>query len=220
MMSDRREPSVNRPRAGGARAALLLFLFACLALAGRPHVHSDGAVYYAVSESLAADGDFDLANQRDLTDIEWRAVADFRSHGGRLASIYSGGIALLNLPFLWPTLRLHDEAGFLKGLDALGASLDGIPLAFSVAILSASFVYLCLAALLTFEVVRRWGWSCARRPGGAAVFANLRCGVVWWRPSRWGCGTCGATAATGRGRGSSSSRSRSWRWGWRRWSLA
>jgi len=155
-MSDRREPSVNRPRAVGARAALLLFLFACLVLAGRPRIHSDGTVYYAVSESLAADGDFDLANQRDLTDIEWRAVADFRSHGGRFASIYSGGIALLNLPFLWPALRLHDDAGFLKGLDALGASLDGIPVAFSVAILSASFVYLCLAALLTFEVVRRW----------------------------------------------------------------
>ena len=174
----------RRARARGARLALLLFLLACLALAGRPVVRSDGTVYYAVSESLARDGDFDLANQRHLNAKEWRAVADFRDFGGRFGSIYSGGMALMNFPFLFPAFHLHDQLGFLRGLDALGQSLNMVPLAYSLAILMASFVYFCLAALLTFETARAWvsGWWAAGVT--AAVMCSLPVVLFGvWEPS-------------------------------------
>lgn len=176
-------PRPDRPSAA-ARAVIVVFLLACLALFGRPVIFSDGTVYYALSESLARDFDFDLANQSYLEAYEWRAVRDFRPYGGRMASIYSGGIAVMNFPFLFPIARLHDGFAFLDGLDAFGESLQHVPLAYSIAILAASFVYLALAALLTFDVVRRWvsdGWAAGVTLAVMCALPAVMMGV--WEPS-------------------------------------
>jgi len=147
----------SRRRSPGARAALVIAIAAAGLVFGRPIIYSDGAVYYALSESLARDFDFDLANQRHLTASEWRAVAHFEAEGGRRsASLYSGGAAVMNLPFLWPMIQLHDRFGFLASLDALGMSLQRIPLAYGLAILLASFVYTVLGALCVHAVARRF----------------------------------------------------------------
>ncbi len=156
----------GRVAAGQSGAWLLPCLLSVLALwvvgvfVGIPRVQGDGRQYYAMTLSLAKDGDFNLANQRDAASV-------LRLRNGRWVCPYAPGFALFYYPFLKAAL----------GLERCGQPLFELSLATDVA--GHTRLNRSLAVLLGSIV---WGsvalWVSCR--AASFLVPGWRAGVASW----------------------------------------
>src|SRR3990172_3282392 len=80
----------------GVGLLLAVVFLGCALFYGRIIIEGDGFTYFALTESLLQDGDFQLRNQRHLPDLHL-----FVSPGNRkIASRFSCGFAFLYAPYL------------------------------------------------------------------------------------------------------------------------
>lgn len=120
---------------------------------GRPYIESDGYSYYALTESLVKDGDFNLSNQQYLD--QWCSYAVIY-HGGteRYVSSYAGGFAIMYAPFLFMFSYLHDSLGFLTQFDPYSLQLMGIPFVYSLSIFIGSIFFSFLTLFIIYAILK------------------------------------------------------------------
>jgi hypothetical protein len=144
----------------GEGKAVILFLLLLLILTivyGTHKIVSDGIVYYAQTESLLRDHDFDLTNQRYLS-YQWekigiRPFADPDKHG----AFYPGGTALFNAPFFWIAEVLD---GKFRATEEFNNNYflilrEKIPLTHSLALLFGGLAYLFFIFFLTYKALHQ-----------------------------------------------------------------
>lgn len=118
---------------------------------GRIVIESDGITYYALTQSLLQDHDFDLTNQHERMP-EVRVYLS--SVTGKLASIYSCGIAIVNGPFVWLSNQL---GGLLPALAQWRPYAQSVRFPFpdALGVFLASSVYSFLAILICTKLLMR-----------------------------------------------------------------
>jgi hypothetical protein len=150
-------------------ASLLLLLLS------HPLVHGDGIAYFMWLDSIAGDGDFDLSNQ---TIVFAPAIAYPLANSpitGTPVTPFPFGSAFLLAPFFWlarallplvPALRAHPEH-FLP--------VQGLPLAYSLAVALGAHVYALAAVGLAYLAALRLapGWAAALAAVGVLVGTPL-----------------------------------------------
>lgn len=143
---------------------LLLTLAAMLAF-DRPLVIGDGPAYLFWLDSLALDGDLALANQAE----KFAAVNTYHIYlnprSGRWASAFPLGTPLILVPFYWIGAAL-DRLPFFRINDAHFIGIQGVPLAYSLAIMAGVNLYALLAVGMGYRIARRLA-----RPWAAAIVA-------------------------------------------------
>lgn len=140
--------------------ASIIFLIVIIILVifyGSHKIVSDGVVYYAQTESLVRDLDFDLTNQRYLSH-QWKKIGirPF-ANPNRYGSFYPGGIALFYAPFLWFAEILEIK---FKAIEEFNNNYflllrEKIPLSHSLAIFASGLIYLFFCFLLPFKAFNR-----------------------------------------------------------------
>jgi arylsulfatase A-like enzyme len=150
-------------RTGQGKAAILFIsIIAILAiLYGSHKIVSDGVVYYAQTESLVKDHDFDLTNQRYLSH-QWKKIgirpfANPDKHG----AFYPGGTALFNAPFFCIADILDKKSSIIEEFNNNYFLIlrEKIPLTHSLAILFGGLVYLFFIFFLSYKVLYQQGVS-------------------------------------------------------------
>jgi hypothetical protein len=144
----------------GEGKAVILFLSLLLILTivyGTHKIVSDGVVYYAQTESLIKDHDFDLTNQRYLSH-QWKKIgirpfADPDKHG----AFYPGGTALFNAPFFWLAEVLDSKSRAIEEFNNNYFLIrrEKIPLTHSLALLFGGLVYLFFIFFLTYKALHQ-----------------------------------------------------------------
>lgn len=137
------------------RLILLVLISVALFCYGRPSVGSDGAAYYALTESLVKDHDFDLTNQLYLTGLAPQGFNDYRSIGGRISSPYSGGTAVLNAPFLYTALQLRAILAHYHIFPHVRDTFGDPDFLAQASILLASACFYVLTVLATVAIFQR-----------------------------------------------------------------
>jgi hypothetical protein len=151
----------------GLRLVILLVALAAMLALDRPLARGDGLAYFMWLDSIASDGDMDLANQTQ-TFAHVNAYQVYQDEGtGRWASDFAYGSALVLAPTYW-LAQLAERFGWLSVNADYFISLQGRPLPYSFLGMLGVNLYALGAVLLSY--------LCARffvRPIPAAVSALL-----------------------------------------------
>jgi hypothetical protein len=140
----------------GKVAILFISTIAILAiLYGSHKIVSDGVVYYAQTESLVKDHDFDLTNQRYLSH-QWKKIG-IRSFANpdKYGAFYPGGTALFNAPFFCIAEILDKKSSVIEEFNNNYFLIlrEKIPLTHSLAILFGGLAYLFFIFFLTYKAL-------------------------------------------------------------------
>jgi hypothetical protein len=146
------EPDKSAPRWKSPALWVMVFVYGLLMLIyGRIVIESDGITYYALTQSLIQDHDFDLQNQYE----KMPEVRVFPSSiTGKLASVYSCGIAILNGPFVWVSNQLGRLLPALSQWRPYAQSVR-FPFPDTLGVFLASSVYSFVAILICAALLVR-----------------------------------------------------------------
>ncbi len=151
----------------GLRLVILLVAALAILALDRPLARGDGLAYFMWLDSIAGDGDMDLANQTQ-TFAHVNAYQVYQDEGtGRWASDFAYGSALVLAPTYW-LARLAERLGWLSVNADYFVGLQGRPLPYSFFGMLGTNLYALGAVLLSY--------LCARffvRPIPAAASALL-----------------------------------------------
>ena len=152
--------------------ALTVVLFAVLS---RPLAVGDGLAYLIWLDSIALDGDLDLANQAEKFGAVNTYHIYLNPNTGRWASAFPLGVALLLTPFYWLGALL-DKLPAFRINDAHFLAIQGVPFAYSLCAMIGVNLYALLTVALGYRIAR----------GGFSITVRER---------SWGLGPWGAAAA-------------------------
>jgi hypothetical protein len=152
-----------------ALLAVLLVTLIAMVTFDRPLVVGDGLAYLIWLDSIALDGDLDLANQA----AKFAAVNTYHIYlnpeTGRWASAFPLGVAFLLTPFYWLGSWL-DTLPALRINDAHFVGIQGVPLAYSLCIMVGINVYALLMVSMGYGIARRFARPWAAAAGTIAVY--------------------------------------------------
>lgn len=159
--------NTGRKRLEPALCLALLAVLAVLIVFDRPLIVGDGIAYLIWADSIALDGDLDLANQAQ----KFAAVNTYHiylhARSQRWASAFPMGVALLLAPFYRLGAWL-DSFAFMRVNDGHFVSIQGVPFAYSLCTMLGSHLYALLTVALGYGIARRFAppW-----PSAAATVA-------------------------------------------------
>lgn len=136
---------------------LLVFLLTLVAMLcfDRPLIIGDGPAYLFWLDSLARDGDLNLANQAEKFAAVNRYHIYRNQETGRWASAFPLGVSLLLVPFYWLGMLL-DKLPMFRINDAYFIGLQGAPFAYSLMIMVGVNVYALLSVRMGYAIARRF----------------------------------------------------------------
>lgn len=139
--------------------ALTLVAMLCF---DRPLVVGDGPAYLFWLDSLARDGDLNLANQAEQFAGINRYHIYLNQETGRWASAFPLGVSLILVPFYWLGILL-DKLPLFRINDAYFIGLQGVPFAYSLMIMVGVNVYALLSVRMGYAIARRFArpWTAA-----------------------------------------------------------
>ncbi len=181
---------------------VLLVAGSCILLY-RPLVRGDGLAYFMWLDSLARDGDLDLANQATKFASLNTYQVFVHEKTGRHASVFAFGNALMLVPFYWlgalanklPAFHIHDAYfvqyqgttfaySFFPMLGTNLYALATVLLAFFTARKIASTLVSLLAALALFFGTPLWYYSTVE-PLNAHVCGAFAVSLLLYLFARW-----------------------------------
>lgn len=131
----------------------VIILGSCILL-DRPLVRGDGLAYFMWLDSLARDGDLNLANQAAKFAHVNTYHVFVHEKTGRYASVFPFGSALLLLPFYWLGM-LADKFPFFHINDSYFIQQQGTTFAYSFFAMLGTNFYALAAVLLAYFTARR-----------------------------------------------------------------
>jgi hypothetical protein len=144
-------------------ASIVLLLFS------HPLIHGDGNAYFMYLDSIAGDGDLDLTNQTERF-ARANIYHYFESpHTGEPVTSFAFGSAYLLAPFYWLAQALEPHVPALRARPDYFALRQGLPLAYSLAVMLGAHLYTLAAVWLSYRV------ACRVAARWAAALAAVAC---------------------------------------------
>lgn len=147
---------------------VLLVLGSCILL-DRPLVRGDGLAYFMWLDSLARDGDLNLANQAAKFAHLNTYHVFVHEKTGRYASVFAFGNALMLVPFYWLGM-LADKLPVFHLNDAYFIQHQGTTFAYSFFPMLGTNLYALAAVLLAYLTTRRIASTLASMLAALALF--------------------------------------------------
>ncbi|MGD1993610.1 MAG: hypothetical protein PVI59_10480 [Anaerolineae bacterium] len=148
-------PSSVRRRIERPLLVILLVALVALVALDRPLARGDGLAYFTWLDSIAGDGDLDLANQAQ-TFAHVNAYQVYRQEEtGAWATDFPYGVGLLLAPAYW-LAQLFDRMGWLAVNADYFVGLQGRPLPYSFLGMLAVNLYALVAVALAYLCARRF----------------------------------------------------------------
>ena len=137
-----------------AIVAIILLVAGSCVLLDRPLVRGDGLAYFMWLNSLARDGDLDLANQAAKFAHLNTYQIFVHEQTGRHASVFPFGNALMLVPFYWLG-ALANKVPLFHVNDAYFVQHQGAPFAYSFFPMLGTNLYALATVLLAYLTTRR-----------------------------------------------------------------